>query len=236
LTLDPSQIDWIAWNRFPDLRAVSDLHPGELFLGALQPEVDDHFNLKITNPSGQSLTLAMDRNDGSGNPLGLQSMIRGTPELAPNVIRGNNVGSLNIFDEDGGFNSIFTVAGEYKFDFSFQNIGGDTGYPDVYLLVHSAPPLPGDYNNNHVVDAADYTLWRNNLGAADESTINNNGDGLNGVDYNDYLFWKLNYGNTNIPAAGASFETENVPEPTTFLLVAMTALVSAIRHRRRQSL
>jgi hypothetical protein len=168
LFIDPSQIDWIAWNRFPDRRAVSDQFPGELFLGTYSPEVDDHFNLTIMNPSGQSLTMAMDQNDGIGNPLGLQSMIRGTASMAPDVVRGNNFFSPTFFDEAGGFNAIFTTAGDYTFTFSFQNTGGDARHPDVYLLVNTAPPLPGDYNNNHVVDAADYTLWRNNLGAADE--------------------------------------------------------------------
>jgi hypothetical protein len=45
----------------------------------------------------------------------------------------------SFFDESGGFNSIFSVAGNYKFDFSFQNIGGLANYTDVYLLVHSVP-------------------------------------------------------------------------------------------------
>jgi hypothetical protein len=232
LFIDPSQIDWIAWNRFPERRAVSDLYPGELFLGTYQTEVDDHFNLTITNPSGQSLTIAMDQNDGSGNPLGLQSMIRGAPALAPNVIRGNNLQSPTIFDEAGGFNSIFTVPGEYTFSFTFQNIGGDASYPDVYLLLHTAPPLPGDYNNNHVVDAADYTTWRNNLGAPDESPLHNNGDGMNGVDFGDFTFWKQRYGDSNIPAAGAALELHAVPEPSsTLLLLGVISVCIAMRYR-----
>ena len=137
--VDPSTTDWIAWNRFPDRRAVSDSRPGELFFGTYQTEVDDYFNLKITNPLGQSLTLAMDQNDAIGNPVGLQSVIFGTAAASPDVARGSNVGTPSIFDEAGGFNSIFTVPGNYKFDFSFQNIGGPAHYPDVYLLTHSIP-------------------------------------------------------------------------------------------------
>ena len=37
--------------------------------------------------------------------------------------------------------------------------------------------LAGDYNGNGTVDAADYVVWRDNLGAADESALNGNGDG-----------------------------------------------------------
>jgi len=137
--VNPSSTDWIAWNRFPDRRAVSDSLPGELLLGSYQTEVDDYFNLKITNPLGQTMTLAMDQNDGIGNPQGLQSVIFGTAAAAPDVARGNNLGSPSIFNESGGFNSIFTVPGNYTFEFSFQNIGGPAHYPDVYLLTHSIP-------------------------------------------------------------------------------------------------
>jgi hypothetical protein len=137
--VDPTITDWLAWNRFPDRRAVSDLSPGELYLGAYQPEVDDFFNLKITNPVAQSLTVAMDQNGVFGEPTGLQSMIFGQASMAPNVVRGDNVGSPSFFDESGGFNSIFTAAGNYTFEFSFRNIGGDAGYPNVYLLVHTVP-------------------------------------------------------------------------------------------------
>jgi hypothetical protein len=137
--VDPANTDWLAWNRFPDRRSVSDASPGQLFVGTRTPEVDDYFNLKITNPLGQSLTLAMDKNDVVGNPTGLQAMIYGTAAAAPDVVRGNNDATPTYLNEAGGFNSIFTVAGNYQFDFSFQNIGGLAGYPDVYLLVHTIP-------------------------------------------------------------------------------------------------
>jgi hypothetical protein len=137
--VDPAKTDWIAWNRFPDLRAVSDASPGQLLLGTYTPEIDDYFNLTVTNPLGQTLTLAMDQNGVLGAPTGLQSMIYGAAAAAPDVARGDNLGSPSVFNEAGGFNSIFTAAGNYRFDFSFQNIGGLAGYPDVYLLAHSVP-------------------------------------------------------------------------------------------------
>jgi hypothetical protein len=139
LFVDPVATDWLAWNRFPDLRATSNASPGQLFLGTYRPEVDDYFNLKITNPLGQSMTVAMDQNGVLGAPSGQQSVIFGTAAAAPDVVRGDNLGSPSFFNEAGAFNSIFTVAGNYQFDFSFQNIGGPTGYPDVYLLAHTVP-------------------------------------------------------------------------------------------------
>ncbi|HZZ74161.1 MAG TPA: LamG-like jellyroll fold domain-containing protein [Pirellulales bacterium] len=137
--LDPANTQWVGWNRFPDLRATADSMPGQLLLGTYTPEVDDYFKLTVTNPLGQSLTLSMDQNDAIGNPTGLQSLIFGDPANDPTVVRGNNLGSPTFFQETGGFNSLFTVAGNYTFDFSFQNIGGSASYPNIYLLAQSVP-------------------------------------------------------------------------------------------------
>ncbi|MCA9239027.1 MAG: hypothetical protein KDA37_02455, partial [Planctomycetales bacterium] len=62
----------------------------------------------------------------------------------------------------------------------------------------------------------DYTLWRDNLGGA-ESTINNNGDGLDGVDAKDYLLWRQNYGGGQAPSAYVGLPA---PEPLTPVLLA----------------
>jgi autotransporter-associated beta strand protein len=139
LAINPSQTNWIAWNRFPDLRAVSDTLPGEDLLGTYTPEVDDYFNLTVTNPLGQKLTVAMDQNGGLGAPIGQQSLILGASANSPEVVRGDNTGTPYFFNETGAFNSIFTVPGNYEFDLSFQNIGGSAGYPNVYLLVDTTP-------------------------------------------------------------------------------------------------
>ena len=52
--------------------------------------------------------------------------------------------------------------------------------------------LAGDYNNNNVVDAADYTVWRNNLGA--ELSLPNETLSKGVVDREDFNAWKANYG------------------------------------------
>jgi hypothetical protein len=56
--------------------------------------------------------------------------------------------------------------------------------------------LPGDYNLDGVVDALDYTVWRNG-GEAD-----GNADGV--VDERDYAVWKSNYG-SSLPVGAAGF-------------------------------
>ena len=55
--------------------------------------------------------------------------------------------------------------------------------------------LPGDFNNDCVVDAADYTIWKENLGG-DSSVLNGNGTGEATVVQADYTLWKDNFGKT----------------------------------------
>jgi hypothetical protein len=116
-------------------------------------------------------------------------------------------------------------------------IGGPEGALD-YAVAYTGTPLPirpmgvsGDFNNNGTVDAADYSLWRDNLGAATEAPINNLGNGLNGVDAADYTLWRTRFNATtgaSVASAGA------VPEPSTLLLVAVGALVSLGGYRRER--
>jgi predicted outer membrane repeat protein len=69
----------------------------------------------------------------------------------------------------------------------------------------AGPELPGDYNGNDTVDAADYVVWRKFLNTA--TTLPN--DATPGVDDSDYGAWRMNFGNSlpggNSEAVAASF-------------------------------
>jgi hypothetical protein len=96
-------------------------------------------------------------------------------------------------------------------------------------------PLIGDYNNDHVVDASDYGVWRNSIGA---STLTNR-DPLNTgpIGQADYLSWRTNFGRTNtISGGGGEGEIAAVPEPTlSALLVCAMAAGMWPRQRRREN-
>lgn len=92
--------------------------------------------------------------------------------------------------------------------------------------------LPGDYNGDGFVNAADYTVWRNNLGAGDESSLNGNGDGMNGVDAGDYALWKMHFGEPNAGAGGLAASA--VPEPSAVVLT-LFSLVGLVGFRRRSA-
>jgi hypothetical protein len=63
----------------------------------------------------------------------------------------------------------------------------------------------GDYNQNYVADAADYTVWRDTLGQIGTG-LAADGDTSGAVDQQDYDYWKAHFGN-NGHAVG-------VPSPT----------------------
>jgi len=65
-------------------------------------------------------------------------------------------------------------------------------------------PTSGDFNGDGVIDAADYTIWKDN-----------------GGDQIDYRTWKDHFGQSIASGSGA----DHVPEPTT-LLLALLALVA----------
>ena len=77
--------------------------------------------------------------------------------------------------------------------------------------------LPGDYNGDDVVDAADYTVWRNNLGT---TNVLPNDVTPGFVDESDYIEWKNNFGNALTGSASVSAgDSGAVPEPASFALV-----------------
>jgi hypothetical protein len=82
--------------------------------------------------------------------------------------------------------------------------GGDVGSPGTVGTALAG--VLGDYNNNGIVDAADYVLWRNG------GPLANEGDMPGTVNGADYTFWRTRFGGTT--GNGAAQEPKNVPEPT----------------------
>lgn len=90
--------------------------------------------------------------------------------------------------------------------------------------------VPGDFNGDLEVTIADYNLWRDNLGNADESVINDAGDGIGGVDIADYNLWVTNFDSS---MAAANLSPTAVPEPTALTLGIMIGLLGTAAMRRR---
>jgi hypothetical protein len=90
--------------------------------------------------------------------------------------------------------------------------------------------VAGDYNHNGVVDAADYTVWRDSLGQSGGGlAADGNGNGT--VDAGDYTVWLTNFGNHAGSGAGVS-AIAAVPEPSVTMLLFPAIVASCVWLRR----
>lgn len=106
----------------------------------------------------------------------------------------------------------------------------DLGYQ---VLASFAPPiLAGDYNDDGLVDAIDYAVWRDALGSDLEAA---DGDGSGEVDAADFAIWAANYGASSSPESLAASAVASLPEPTTaaLLLIGLWFAARAETPRRR---
>lgn len=85
--------------------------------------------------------------------------------------------------------------------------------------------LPGDYNDDGFVDAADYTTWRDNQGAAEGTLANDVDGGVIGAAQ--YATWVANYGSQ----LASSSSTTSVPEPTSCMLIGLATCFLAAKRR-----
>jgi hypothetical protein len=102
--------------------------------------------------------------------------------------------------------------------------------PVEVLYVNAPTAVAGDYNENGVVDAADYVLWRNRLGAG--SLPNEGGVSPGMVDAADYNFWRSRFGATSGAGAGAALGGATVPEPVTWGLMVLAVCAVGFFPRR----
>jgi hypothetical protein len=86
--------------------------------------------------------------------------------------------------------------------------------------------LTGDYNGNGTVDAADYVIWRNSMGATG-SALPADGNGDQVVNQDDYDVWRSNFGKI-APSGSAAVSLAGVPEPTSLTLGMLTAAVGFV--------
>lgn len=122
-----------------------------------------------------------------------------------------------------------TLAGEgpiesfalYQYDTASSQDPGvqsDVYFNNLAYRVFEIATLAGDYNQDGIVDAADYTVWRDNLGSP-HSLPN---DDTPGVGPDDYERWRSQFGQQLLEGE----VNTTVPEPATFFLclIALTNL------------
>lgn len=96
-----------------------------------------------------------------------------------------------------------------------------------YGLTLAPVGVPGDYNGNGVVDAADYVVWRDTLDSTTDLRANgdNTGASEGKIDAADYQYWTTRFGNTS-GSGGGSVAGGNtaVPEPSSIAMLLVAGL------------
>lgn len=220
LTVDPSTGDARLQNssNFPiNLVGYSILSNS----GSLQPGNADWSSLQDQGVSGWQEAAP------TANAL---SELVGSGTLALALSPGQSYMLGDLFDNVNGIRDLtleFALAGD-----ATARIGA-VAYDTI-----SASVL-GDYNSNGIVDAADYTLWRDRLGGPAGSLANRNPGNSGVINQSDYTYWKSRFGATSgAGATGAGLAGASVPEPASCsILVAgfMVAVVAGQRSVLRRS-
>ena len=154
---------------------------------------------------------------------GIPVTLGGTLELtfAADVNPASQLGrAFDLFDWTGVTpTGAFAVSSPYRWNLSNLYTTGQVTLASVPGL------LTGDYNDNGIVDAADYVVWRNNFNMQSGAmSSRGDGDSDGDVDGADYLVWQRNFGQTIVSSAPSSSFDATVPEPTAVATIFMGML------------
>jgi hypothetical protein len=143
----------------------------------------------------------------------LEQVVRKGDEIE---VRDNDVRRITSIDFYGfvessgnsdGLPSPFSDEDDIAFGMRF-----DDGSRGVFVASVSLEPLAGDFNNDGVVDAGDYVVWRKGLGTLYNSSHFNQ--------------WRANFGETlGSGTSGA------VPEPSSWLICIVFTAIAILRRR-----
>jgi hypothetical protein len=97
-----------------------------------------------------------------------------------------------------------------------QGAGAGNVYFDNLVIINNdlPPGLDGDYNQNGVVDGADYVVWRKTDGTPAG-----------------YSLWRSNFGATG-GSGSAAASASAVPEPASLVLVLLAFALASVGKRR----
>ncbi len=205
---------------FSNLQGIALNDAGAL---AFRAELDDFTSGIFTADAGGVIRKVVADNDLLATDIGTI--------LVEQIEFAGYSGSFDIAGADG-----FNNAGQVAFSILGELLplsGNGESVEGVFVFTPAInEPLPGDYNSDGTVNLADYTVWRDNLGAADETALGGNGNNTGGVDFLDYPWWKERFE----AAAPAALSTGLVPEPGGLVMLCLSAIVALKTWLPRQAI
>ena len=138
-----------------------------------------------------------------------------------------SLAASSVFD----LGKLFNTTHAHELAFLFLLAGQSS--PMLGTVVFEPIGIPGDYNHDGSVDAADYVVWRNSQGqsVSPGETADGNYDGQ--VNQLDYQIWRSHFGEAT--ASTALTLAATLPEPASFTCVVCgTCLLLSFRGGRTQ--
>ena len=188
------------------------------------------------NIDGYTITSA----SGAVNLAGWTSLADGNAAWRESNPSNNQLSELNLTSNLSlaaqsaavSLGTAFDVGGAKDLIFLYHRAGlgtltGTVEYEDGVITFSS---IPGDYDKNGIVQAADYTKWRQLFGTVGPSDADGNGDNI--VNAADYVIWRNNLG----PGVGSALgQATAVPEPGACVVcfAAFIAILALSSFRRK---
>jgi hypothetical protein len=173
---------------------------------------DSATNGNLYNATNSPLLGPLADNDGRLLPGGFRLQTHlpiydpGGVGVSPAVDAGRNASAIVPFSDSGGPGTPLALD-QRGWGRIIDGDGDTVAQVDIGAVeINPAIDLPGDYNDDGKVDAADYTVWRNNLGL---NIVLPNDVTPGVVDASDYQVWKGHYG--QMSGGGGAVTTAAVP-------------------------
>jgi fibronectin-binding autotransporter adhesin len=148
-------------------------------------------------------------------------------------VAGTDYG-FHVLTAGGGLTGTFATANLPTLPDHTVSLNYQSNLLEVKFTANAAPIFAGDYNDDGVVDAADYVMWRKLHDAVPpiDGLANDATPGIDTTDYDPQ--WTQNFGNVESGSGGGGNALGGaVPEPTTLAMLLMgVAAVAASRRSR----